>query len=55
MQDARYGPGDILTLMPSQKEDAVNAFLQRLSLDGAAYVTVSEWLIFSQTMIDPFL
>jgi sulfite reductase alpha subunit-like flavoprotein len=44
MQDVRYAPGDILTLLPSQSEDAVNAFLTRLSLDGAAHVTVSYYV-----------
>ncbi|CAM6086168.1 unnamed protein product [Calypogeia fissa] len=38
--DIRYSPGDILTLVPSQEEDAINGFLKRLSLDGAAFVTV---------------
>ncbi|BBN18381.1 hypothetical protein MPTK1_8g02140 [Marchantia polymorpha subsp. ruderalis] len=36
----KYHPGDILTLIPRQNPDDVEAFLQRLSLDGDSYVTV---------------
>ncbi|KAL2609095.1 hypothetical protein R1flu_027668 [Riccia fluitans] len=36
----KYYPGDILTVIPWQNPEDVDAFLRRLSLDGDAYVTV---------------
>ncbi|KAL3677409.1 hypothetical protein R1sor_027357 [Riccia sorocarpa] len=36
----KYQPGDILTLIPRQNPEDVDSFLNRLSLDGDAYVTV---------------
>lgn len=40
-QGVKYHPGDILTLIPRQNPDDVEAFLQRLSLDGDSCVTVN--------------
>uniref|UniRef100_A0A7I4EI93 FAD-binding FR-type domain-containing protein n=1 Tax=Physcomitrium patens TaxID=3218 RepID=A0A7I4EI93_PHYPA len=37
---AQYVPGDILTLLPSQKLASVDKFLQRCGLDGDTFVTV---------------
>lgn len=39
-QGARYEPGDILTLLPSQNQVLVDRFLRRCGLDGDTFVTV---------------
>ena len=39
-QGARYVPGDILTLLPSQNQVSVDKFLNRCGLDGDSFVTV---------------
>lgn len=39
-QGARYVPGDILTLLPSQNQASIVKFLSRCGLDGDTFVTV---------------